>query len=79
MSEAPTLSKALYGLADRVQQHFTKADLAQQQNSLTLPLPSAAPGLYLLRIEDATGQTSARCFVRQRAARAMLLLNKSYS
>jgi hypothetical protein len=66
MSEAPTLSKALiYDLAGRVQQRFTKADLTQQQGSLTLPLPSAAPGLYLLRIEDATGQTSTRRFVRQ--------------
>ncbi|MGI4736206.1 MAG: T9SS type A sorting domain-containing protein [Janthinobacterium lividum] len=63
MSEAPTLSQALiYDLAGRVQQRFTKA---QQQDSLTLPLPSAAPGLYLLRIEEATGQTSTRRFVRQ--------------
>jgi len=46
MNEAPTLSKALlYDLAGRVQQRFTKADLTPQQGSLTLPLPSAAPGL----------------------------------
>lgn len=66
MSEAPTLSQALiYDLAGRVQQRFTKVDLAQQQGSLTLQLPNAAPGLYLLRIEEATGQTSTRRFVRQ--------------
>lgn len=66
LSETPVLSQAfVYDVAGRVQHHFTQADLTPQQGRLALPLPSAAPGLYLLRVVDATGQTSTRRFVRQ--------------
>lgn len=66
VSEAPLLSQAtVYDLAGRAQHRFTQADLVPQQGSLDLSLPSAAPGLYLLRVLDATGQASTRRFVRQ--------------
>lgn len=66
VTEAPLLSHAsVYDLAGRAQHHFTQADLTPQQGNLELRLPSAAPGLYLLRVIDATGQVSTRRFVRQ--------------
>ena len=66
LTEAPALQQAIvYDVAGREQNRFAAAELVAQQGSLWLALPPAAPGLYLLRVLDATGQASTRRFVRQ--------------
>ena len=66
LTEAPALQQAIvYDVAGREQGRFAAAALMPQNGSLELALPAAAPGLYLLRVLDASGQASTRRFVRQ--------------
>jgi hypothetical protein len=66
LTEAPTLQQAIvYDVAGREQSRFTATELLPRNGGLELALPPAAPGLYLLRVFDASGQASTQRFVRQ--------------
>jgi hypothetical protein len=66
LTDAPTLQQAIvYDVAGREQSRFAATELLPRNGRLELILPPAAPGLYLLRLFDASGQASTRRFVRQ--------------
>ncbi|WP_201977428.1 T9SS type A sorting domain-containing protein [Hymenobacter rubidus] len=56
---------SIYDLTGREKARFTAAELAVQSNQTQVPLPALEPAMYLLRVVDATGQTSTQRFLRQ--------------
>ncbi|RZK52256.1 MAG: hypothetical protein EOO59_13910 [Hymenobacter sp.] len=66
LADAPALQLAIvYDVAGREQRRYSAAELSPRNGNVQLALPTAAPGLYLLRVFDASGQASTRRFVRQ--------------